>query len=307
MKLVYFRGTVPNFGDELNAHMWSRLLPRDLLDDDESELFLGIGSILWDTFPKQARKIVMGSGYAGYTGLPNVHDGSWDVAFVRGPETARMLGLPPERSICDAAVLLRTLELPAPAQSIEVAFMPHYESLERGMWDRACALAGIPLIDPRDDVFKIIAQLRGTKKLITEAMHGAIVADALRTPWVAALPINRTHHRKWKDWAGALDMDVRHNELLPTNVFELYVASTGGRGSPTGRTGRMGRSWLAAPFNAMLVHRAARHLQVLAGREPQLSADTTIEEVTDRALGALDRFVRTRTQDRMPARAARRG
>jgi hypothetical protein len=88
MKLIYFRGHVPNFGDELNPYLWDRLLPPGLLDEDESELFLGIGSILFDTYPAGPRKYVMGSGYAGYTGLPPVHDGSWDVVFVRGPRTA---------------------------------------------------------------------------------------------------------------------------------------------------------------------------------------------------------------------------
>jgi hypothetical protein len=301
MKLVYFRGSVPNFGDELNVHLWDRLLPAGFLDEDPSELFIGIGSILWNTFPRQARKIVMGSGYAGYTGLPDVHDGSWDVAFVRGPETARMLGLPPEKAICDSAILLRAIDLPTPAKPIDVAFMPHYESLERGLWEKACKLAGIQLIDPRDDVWTVISQLRATRLLITEAMHGAIVADALRTPWVAALPINRTHHRKWKDWSGALDLDVRQNELLPTNLFEFYVSATGGRGSLNGRTGRFSRSWLSAPVNTLLTHRAARHLQVLAKLEPQLSADGKIAEVTDRARTALDRFVASHQRGRRVA------
>jgi hypothetical protein len=295
MKLFYFRGHVPNFGDELNTWLWERLLPADFFDDDDSELFLGIGSILEDRLPKEPRKIVMGSGYAGYTGAPDMHDGSWEVGFVRGPLTARLLGLPREKAICDGAVLLRALDLPGPAKRRhDVAFMPHFESLDRGLWERACALAGIPIIDPREEVPSVIAQLRATRMLVTEAMHGAIVADALRIPWVAALPINRAHRLKWRDWAAALDLEVGPNELVPSNMFELYVAATKGRGSLSGRTGRISRSALFAPVNAVLVRRAAAHLRRLAEIEPQLSADSRIEEVTERALETLDRFVRKR-------------
>ena len=60
MRLTYFRGSVPNFGDELNAYMWPALLPPTFLDDDDTELFVGIGSIIGTQLPTGARKIVVG-------------------------------------------------------------------------------------------------------------------------------------------------------------------------------------------------------------------------------------------------------
>ena len=294
MKLIYFRGHVPNFGDELNLYLWDRLLPPGFLDENEEELFLGVGSILWDSLPRTARKYVMGSGYAGYTALPDVHDGSWDIVFVRGPETARMLGLPPQKAICDSAILLRALELPAAAAPCDVAFMPHYESLDRGLWEEACRVAGIPLIDPRGDVEVIISRIRGARMIITEAMHGAIVADALRTPWVAVKPINPGHHQKWRDWSGALAMEVRFRDLRPSSLMELYVGLTGGRGDPNGRAGKLSRSFWARPANKVLVRRAAAQLQRLAGAEPQLSEDRQVAGATERALDALHAFVHSR-------------
>ncbi len=293
MKLVFFRGKVPNFGDELNLHVWPAILPKNFLDDDESELFVGIGSIIGSHLDPKARKFVMGSGYAGYMGLPDVHDGSWDIRFVRGPKTARKLDIAPELAICDSAILLRTMKLPEPAKNVGIAFMPHYESLERGHWAEACRLAGMTLIDATEPVEKVLAQLRGAKLLITEAMHGAIVADALRTPWIAAKPIYGGHHMKWLDWAGALDLDVRMNLLKPTSVLEFYIGRTG-RGGSLGRVGRFNESLLARLPNAVLTQLAARHLQDMAKLEPQLSQDRKIEEVTERAQHATQQFVQSR-------------
>src|ERR1700759_13927 len=106
MKLIYFRGKVPNFGDELNTYVWPAHLPAGFLDDHAAELFVAIGSIIGTQLPPDARKIVMGSGYAGYMGEPDLNDGTWDVRFVRGPVTASRFGLPADKAVCDSAVLL---------------------------------------------------------------------------------------------------------------------------------------------------------------------------------------------------------
>jgi succinoglycan biosynthesis protein ExoV len=293
MKLVFFRGKVPNFGDELNLHVWPALLPQGFLDEDEDELFVGIGSIIGNHLPAKSRKFVMGSGYAGYMGLPDVHDGSWDIRFVRGPNTAKTLKIDPNLSICDSAILLRAMELPAPAKNVGVAFMPHYESLERGNWAEACRQAGITLIDATEPVEKVLSQIRGARLLVTEAMHGAIVADALRTPWVGARPIYGGHHKKWLDWAGALDIDVRLNTLKPSSVLEYYIGKTG-RGGALGKVGRLSASPLAGIPNRILTDIAARHLDSMARIEPQLSSDGMIQQVTERAQSAVDEFVRSR-------------
>jgi succinoglycan biosynthesis protein ExoV len=213
---------------------------------------------------------------------------------VRGPRTAARLGLPAEKAICDSAILLRALQLPAPQAGSGIAFMPHYESLDRGFWGEACRLAGITLIDPRDDVEEVIAAIRGARMLVTEAMHGAIVADALRTPWLGVLPINTSHHQKWSDWAESLAIDLRHHRLRPSSLLELYVDLSRGRGNIDGRAGRISRHRLTRPANKVLTMLAAERLVKLAGLDPQLSRDEKIEEATERALGALHDFVRSR-------------
>lgn len=285
MKLTYFRGPVPNFGDELNEYIWPRILKPGFLDDNSDTLFIGIGSILYDHYPKDARKLVVGAGYGGYTAPPRVSDGSWDIAFVRGPRTARRLGLPSEKAITDGAILLRTLDLPEPANGLGIAFMPHFDSLGRGHWREACRLAGLFMIDPTDPVALVISQLRGAKAVIVEAMHGAIVADALRVPWIPVRPIHRSHQAKWLDWAESLSLDYRPSTLRPSSLAELYSSLTGraGQGSLT----RLLSGEADNPINRILTHRAAHQLRRLADVEPRLSSDERIGLATSRAVEAV--------------------
>ena len=296
VKLTFYRGEMPNFGDELNTYLWPKLLPSAFLDEDESELFLGIGSIIWDFLPASAHKFILGSGFGGYSGLPNLHDGSWTPVFVRGPRTAQLLGLPPELAICDSAILLRNVGLDHTVGRSGVGFMPHFESLGRGSWPEACALANIKFIDPTAPVPQILADLAGLECLVTEAMHGAIVADALRTPWVAARPIHQLHHAKWQDWSAALDTTIRWQDLYPSNGKELYFKLTKGQRYYEGRANALRHHPAFAVPNRLLTQLAAARLSVIARAEPQLSSDRVIAEVTERATAALYGFVEARRQ-----------
>ncbi len=290
MKLTYFQGDPPNFGDELNATMWSHLLPADFFDDDPSKLFIGIGSVIQHNYPKDAKKVVVGSGYGGYTKKPDVHDGSWEFHFVRGPQTTEALGLNPELAVADAAILLRETPLPAPATDIKVGFMPHYESIERGNWKVACDLAGITFIDPSHPPDEVIAQILGAELVITEAMHGAIVSDALRTPWVGVRAMHHVHRFKWHDWAEALNIDYDPAFLFPSNLREAWALTTGRAGSGP-RAMAVCTSRPAQPFNAGCSHLAARSLQKLAKSTPCLSTDADTERATDRAMTAIDGLI----------------
>jgi succinoglycan biosynthesis protein ExoV len=293
MKLYFYRAAKPNFGDELNLTMWRHLLPEGFFDGAEDELFLGIGSILFDHHPKAPRKIVAGSGW-GYATPPDVHDGTWEVLFVRGPKTAEVLGLDPRLAIGDAAILLRETPLPPPKPGIGAAFMPHFDSVERGNWAEVCRLAGLTYIDPTGAVDDILATLRGASVVVTEAMHGAIVADAVRTPWIAMRPIAPAHRMKWEDWAGALGLSLRSHPLPASNLREAWSSLSGM--DARGRRSRMLMDGpLGAPANSLLARRAAAGLARLARSEPQLSSDSAIEAATSRAMEAIDAFLRRRT------------
>lgn len=286
MKLTFFRWKVPNFGDELNEYVWPRLLRPGFLDEDPSVLFLGIGSILFDHYPPDATKIVVGSGYGGYTDPPDVHDGKWDIAFVRGPRTAERLNLPRSKAITDSAILLRAVPLPDPDLDGRVVFIPHYESIRRGQWADVCRLAGIKLIDPTDPVETVLSAIRGARLVITEAMHGAITADALRVPWIGVEPIHPRHRAKWFDWTESLDIPYRPHPLRPSTALEAYSKWTGREGKGGISSALFGRA--AYPINLTLRHAAAHQLLRLSREEPVLSSDRMAGEATERALAAVE-------------------
>jgi len=226
MKLYYFYDHHGNFGDALNDWMWDSLLP-DREDHSQDVWISGIGTILNHKMPKGRSWAVMGSGI-GY-GAPPVDfgDKNWKVFAVRGPLSARVLGLPPEKAITDAAMLLSLLPEYASSSSTHrsgVAFMPHYMSMAGGRWEDVCLLAGIDFIDPCSDTKLILSKIKSAKLVIADAMHGAIVADTLRTPWIAASLNSTTDSFKWNDWCAS--MEVKHlPHRIPSSTLSDYVKS----------------------------------------------------------------------------------
>jgi succinoglycan biosynthesis protein ExoV len=49
--------------------------------------------------------------------------------------------------------------------------------------------------------------------IITEAMHGAIVADTYNIPWIPVFTYASFNFFKWNDWAASLDMSINFKKL----------------------------------------------------------------------------------------------
>jgi hypothetical protein len=287
MKMYFYRGRRRNFGDELNVWLWPRLLP-GFFDDDQRELFIGIGSTLFDFLPREARKIVFGAGYGGYTGVPTIDD-RWRFYFVRGRHTAAALGLASDLGVGDSAILVRSCAAPPPQKTRRISFMPHWQSAADGDWAGASRDAGLDYIDPCDTVDNVLAQIQSSEVLVTEAMHGAIVADALRVPWIPVRPVQPPNRAKWHDWASALDLPVRWGRVAPSSALELAMSLTGTRKRAADRIRARGqrlRTIAPGVFRSV----AARSLSRLASHEPSLSSDRAIDRAHSRMLDALDRL-----------------
>lgn len=287
MKMYFYRGAVSNFGDELNDWMWPQLLP-NFFDQDERTIFLGIGSVIFNTFPESATKIVFGAGYGGYTQLP-VLDQNWKVYFVRGAKTAEKLGLDKAYGVGDSGILVRSCHLPEPTGQYAVSFMPHWESAIRGDWETVCKTAGIHYIDPCGSVDQVLGEIRASRLVLTEAMHGAIISDALRVPWIPLQPIQGAHRMKWFDWASALDIDLRPHALPVSNVVEYAVRHIYHQGK-WARLLQRNKKTLNTVTGALFVDRAAQALTSVAKQTPSLSSDSAIDRAHDAMLEHLHRL-----------------
>ncbi|MEJ1158832.1 polysaccharide pyruvyl transferase family protein [Prosthecomicrobium sp. N25] len=289
MKLYAFRGEFPNFGDELNRLLIPKVLP-GLLDENEDQILLAIGSVLFNDFPRRARKVVFGSGYGRYTPPPDL-DPTWDVHCVRGPLTAQALGLPPECVAADTAILAnRHLRQPT-GKRYRAGYIPHWESLMRADWAKVCGMANVTFIDPRWPVERVLDMIQACEMVIAEAMHGAIVADALRTPWLAVLPFHRRHHFKWQDWALALDLNLVQHRLPPASAEEARIwLRPGGKGASL----IAAATRLAAPaIDPRLEDRAARSLERLSRQDPVLSSDASLERALEKLETSAGRILKT--------------
>ncbi len=285
MILYRWQGPSPNFGDELNTLLWPPLLP-DFFDDNPAARFLGIGSVLDGRHPPHTLKLVAGSGYGGYEHKPTI-DQSWIIHWVRGPRSAAALGLPASLGLGDPAVLL-PLALPVPApQSTGIGFMPHFESVTRGLWHQVTAMAGLTLIDPRDPPLLVLDAIRRCKLLLSEALHGAIAADALRVPWIAIRPLAAVHRPKWRDWSDTIQLSLRPQTMPASSVAE-WVGVSGIARLHSARIwlDRHSRQ-LDGVTSERLIARAANALHRAAAAEPQLSADRALDRCQSRMMDAV--------------------
>ena len=277
--MYFYRGEAPNFGDELNEWLLPKIF-HNFFDDNEDVIFLGIGSILFDHHPVKPRKVVFGSGFGGYTAVPSI-DENWRIYGVRGPRTAEACGLGREYVAGDGAILINRYRLKPAQIPIAVSFMPHFQSIFRGHWEMACRLAGIHFIDPRLPVEQVLDEIQASQMLISEAMHGAIVADALRVPWVPMLPFDNRHVMKWLDWAESLDIELSHRFVMPSSLGEMWLACTGRDPQRLRKLSGVLKLGLNSA-DAPLIAAAALSLRRLAGIEPSLSSDVSVGRVLNR-------------------------
>ncbi|HET7110525.1 MAG TPA: polysaccharide pyruvyl transferase family protein [Gemmatimonadales bacterium] len=301
MRIHYFHDSYGNFGDDLNLWLWPRVLPGSSPTGPDP-LLLGIGTVLHARHPRDSAKVVLGAG-VGYGELPE-KDETWHFYAVRGPGTAAALGLDPALAMTDAAALIARL-LPPGHRRGPPAFMPHHKSRPNFRWPALCARLGWTFLDPWAPVERTLEQISGSRCVIAEAMHGAIVADALRVPWVAVHAYDHINEFKWEDWCGSLQMSH-----APVRVASLYdrhrsaphfrLADYARHSLRNRRLTREGAWELPAPSDQATVRAVEEQLAGI-GREPSqwhLSNDGIFQE---RVAALHDALCRVRADWMSPA------
>lgn len=230
MRTPFYRGAQrTNFGDELNPLLWGKLLDKGQLEAAPGAL-LGIGTVLNEAFlavVPERPLIVFGSG-AGYYPLP-APDGI-EVLFVRGPKTADLILRSWGRRvdwITDPGVLVAHLKKNL-ENDIPISFVPHWTTfVEDPKLGERLNQIGVNLIDPTLPVESVLDLIERSRLVITEALHGAVVADAFRIPWI---PVYGQHGHlfKWIDWCASIGVtyDPQFFETSSMDEIVKRVPST---------------------------------------------------------------------------------
>jgi hypothetical protein len=227
--LVYWSGGKPNVGDELNAWLWPRIAPAGLTLDDSVEFF-GIGSILSEPYLSRTTKskIIFGSGKRDASPIRDDILARCEIKFIRGPLSAIALGLPESAAITDPAALMPLhyqpeTVVPRPGR---IGFVPHL-SMPQSQAQAITEALDLFLILPSFCVEKFISELFSCTAVVAEAMHGAILADSYRIPWMGCsyssfLHEGETNAFKWNDWMRSMKIQTRRSKALQLPVGHLH-------------------------------------------------------------------------------------
>jgi succinoglycan biosynthesis protein ExoV len=220
VRLIYYQGTVQNFGDEINRVIWPKLAP-ELFEEERDEGFLGIGTIIGMPTPGCSHLHVFSSGM-GYDSLAR-----WQtprtVWCVRGPLTSRLFGTPPEATMTDGAILAPAAmpDWPNRCAARGIGVIPHWESMRFSGWQESCTLAGMKLISPIGSPAEVVDRLLSVELVLAESLHGAILADTYGIPWVAFVSSGNFSVFKWKDWTMSVDVPLKVMVLPPPSAMPL--------------------------------------------------------------------------------------
>ncbi|MDR3536963.1 MAG: hypothetical protein P4L71_10735 [Acetobacteraceae bacterium] len=251
MKLVYFHGKQPNFGDDLNAMLWPRLMP-GMFDEAGNEGFLGIGTLIGMATPGCTRLHVFSTG-AGYDAVD-----TWQtkrrIWCVRGPITAQLLGT--DAALTDGAILTPEVMGPPAGDPTgrAVGVIPHWQSLHFPGWDAACQAAGFRLISPIDTPERVHAAIGKVSLVLTESLHGAILADTMGIPWIPFVTTRNVSALKWVDWCLSVGVAFTPVPLPPPSASAALAF-----GRPDGGTGAGPLSFDAEAAMTEFRQRVAMH------------------------------------------------
>lgn len=220
MNIIYFKSDIGNFGDDLNPWLWKQVLGdfenyRDDLD------FIGIGSILDERIKSDNAKVVFGSGVRDFQ-LDISTISKLDILFVRGPISSVVTRT--NTYISDAAYALRLLPKKTYTKKYKLSIVPYFRHANQFNWRMFERITGIHVILPTQEVERVIDEINASEQILASAMHGAILADIYRVPWMRVKFSKHgsesalTSEIKWTDWLLSIDL-----EKAPTHVFDFTL------------------------------------------------------------------------------------
>lgn len=207
MPIAYCHIASGNFGDDLNLTLWQQVFPNiDQLAPDIE--MVGIGTLLKRKPSAKLRKVVLGAGAAAANIRLNTRD--CDIRWVRGPKSARAVGVSAKLGIGDAAWLWDELfQNFTTCSTAPVGLIPHWATWQHFDWHKVASDAGMIAIDPGQSPLQVAEQMRRCSRIVTESLHGAVFADAMGIPWAPAMLAHRFHKFKWEDWTDTINRPLQ--------------------------------------------------------------------------------------------------
>lgn len=135
---------------------------------------------------------------------------------MRGPLSAAAVGVP-SAAATDGAYLVADAPsiVGAPQTRNETLLVPHHRTLRDRPWQRVASEAGMTFVSPELSVEALFDHYARAELVVTEAMHGAIIADALRIPWIPITISPQIDEFKWRDWLGSVELDYNPISVPP--------------------------------------------------------------------------------------------
>jgi succinoglycan biosynthesis protein ExoV len=241
MKIYAYQAPRGNLGDDLNHWLWPRLLTPSFLEQDGT--FIGIGSVLHpDHFrhlPSDRPAVVFGAGCrSGVSPLSGSHP-PLDIRALRGPLSSRALGLESSASVIDGAYALQfTPEYQTLRQMPvhhECTLIPYFRSSHLAYYSWIRALYGYSVLysDNYGSIPSALQHIARSRLILAESLHGAILADCLRIPWMRIqFYLQRPSERetgdfKWEDWRQSLNIETIPTIRVPLDKSEWVSQKKG--------------------------------------------------------------------------------
>jgi succinoglycan biosynthesis protein ExoV len=299
VEIIYWKSSISNFGDELNETFWEKSLGSAVCQARPNEAILGIGSILHFKINAAYEKInVLGTGIS-QARTPNFLNNNYQFWFVRGPLTANLFGLDKKLAISDPAVLIPDLyKMDLSEVQQGGIFIPHYASALSGGVEAACKLAGIRYISPMENLESIVYNISSARFVITESLHGAILADAYRIPWTpVASPFISKAAFKWHDWCQSLNLSYSPISLPPltTNDISYSKLIKNSVKKNMANIGLGPERWLDKQTmisSSSEIEKYSKSILEAVNGPRQLSSSFVISEVKDRMYSVFEEFSR---------------
>jgi hypothetical protein len=208
LRLFWWQG-VPNFGDALSALVVEHVAGRPVVHAGVASCeMVAIGSVLQVVRRRHnrpradgVRPWIWGAGLLRAVSPDFL--GNVQVALVRGPVTAAILGIRTS-TYGDPGLLAPAIMGERPARRDQIGFVLHHSQLDDPTLK--ALIAGDPaleLIDVRDDARDVCRQIASCAHVISSSLHGLIVADAcgVASTW---LDPGSQSHLKYHDYAASI-------------------------------------------------------------------------------------------------------